>query len=83
MAIFFFFVYHMALFTFHVIHVKWTNIIQIPDMKLHVMVFSLFEKEIIPSYNETNYNVKSRKSYWKLNSVLQNVEFWNVKRFDH
>lgn len=52
-------------------------------MKLHVMVFSLFEKEIIPSYNETNYNVKSRKSYWKLNSVLQNVEFWNVKRFDH
>jgi hypothetical protein len=56
-------------FTSNVIHVNWTNIIQITDMRLQVMVFSLYKEEItIHSYNETNYKVKTRKSYWNLNS---------------
>lgn len=55
--------------TCHVIHVNWTNSIQITDIRLQVMVFSLYKKEItIHSYSKTNYEVKTRKSYWKLNS---------------
>ena len=68
-TLFFSFVYYMALFYIHVSHVNWTNIIQITDMRLQAMVFSLYKKEItIHSYNETNYEVKTRKSYWKMKS---------------
>jgi len=48
-------------------------------MRLQVIVFSLslYKEEIIHSYNETNYEVKTRKLL-KNEPWTQNVEFSNV-----
>lgn len=47
-------------------------------MRLQVVVFSLYNKEItIRIYNETSDEVQTRKSYWK-QLWMQNVQFWNV-----
>jgi len=51
--------------------------------QITVMVFSLYKKEItIHSYNETNYEVKTRKLL-KTELWMQNVEFWNVNEYSH